>query len=285
MLRRFIASFVCIQCLALVAESGDVIAAESSTNSKNPVTVLFTDIDSGPNTGGEEDLGTYVSIFGFGFGESKTNQSRVLIAGKEVAAYRYWGNALGGSNGLQQISVQPGPKVLSGSIVVEIGNRRSAGQHRFTVQPGRMFFVSNSGSDQTGVPGDISKPFENAWVALHSKDHGFGPGDTLVIRSGKYDRVQGGKTGKYDFLNFYRKGGKPGKPLMVLGYPGEQVLISNRIRTLVGDSGWITVSGLRFDFAGRSSSGVCGEFHRRQYSIGQPPHREYRWARWWRGCN
>jgi len=56
--------------------------------------ILYTDIISGPNTGGENNNGAYLSIFGTGFG-ADINAVTVTIGGGEVANYIYLGASLG----------------------------------------------------------------------------------------------------------------------------------------------------------------------------------------------
>src|SRR5438445_731162 len=70
--------------------------------------VLYTDVLSGPNSGGENNDGTYLSIFGQNFGTSGLGTStRVFIGGAEVASYRYLGSSAGRPD-VQQITVQVG---------------------------------------------------------------------------------------------------------------------------------------------------------------------------------
>src|SRR6266571_2220850 len=52
--------------------------------------VFYTDIVSGPKTGGENNNGVYLSIFGKGFGTTR-GTSTVKINGIDVAAYNQWG--------------------------------------------------------------------------------------------------------------------------------------------------------------------------------------------------
>ena len=184
--------------------------------------VYYTDILSGPNIGGENDHGTYLSIFGVGFGESR-GDSKVYINGVEVADYKYWGESQYGQQGIQQITIQPGSAVSSGRIVVEVDGFQSNDDHFFAVKPGNIYFVSLDGDDSTGAPNDISRPYRNAWYVLHDHGIGFAAGDSVVIREGSYTSVQGFGSGEYDYLNFYNKSGETDNPLMVIGYPGEHV--------------------------------------------------------------
>ena len=71
--------------------------------------VLYTDLASGPNSGGENNNGTYLSVFGKNFGDSAglRKRTKVFIGGIEVADYRYLGPSMGRPD-IQQITVQIG---------------------------------------------------------------------------------------------------------------------------------------------------------------------------------
>lgn len=190
--------------------------------------VFYTDIDSGPHTGGEDNKGTYLSIFGVGFGSSK-GTSQVFINNVEVGAYKYWGPANGGWPGIQQISVQPGAAVSSGPVKVVVDGVSSNVDMFFAVRPGDIFFTSLSGNDATGVVGSITQPFRTANTVVKfngdpASEPIFGPGDTLVVRGGAY-------TEKNDFDSFItlrdkqvEHEGTPSDPLMLMVYPGEDAV-------------------------------------------------------------
>jgi len=196
--------------------------------------VFFTDIVSGPNSGGEDDKGIYLSIFGKGFGGSQGN-SKVFINGTEVAAYKYWGpatyaNGCCGSTpgrlGLEQITIQPGQAVSSGPINVVVGGVPSNANHSFAVRAGDIYFVTWSSEDSVGVVGDITQPFTGMDTLYNAhdihQDSGFGAGDFIVLRGGTYlPRGQWGHWIRMDYGN----NGTAAKPLTVMGYPGEDVIL------------------------------------------------------------
>ena len=204
--------------------------ALSPTGAATAPQVLFTDILSGPATGGEEGNGCYLSIFGSGFGAER-GDSRVLIGGKEVAVYKYWGPAqyangaagsVPGRLGLQQISIQPGPKIEGGKIEVVVGGARSNSDHEFTVRPGKIFFVE-PGEERRGKVGSMAKPFADLHDTFHKDD--FKPGDFIVLRGGTY-----AGTGRHGWwlYNEKRQGASPESPYTVYGYPGETVVFDGR---------------------------------------------------------
>jgi len=178
--------------------------------------IFFTDILSGPNTGGENNNGCYLSIFGKGFGTTRGN-SKVYINNVEVAAYKYWGPSIGRAD-IQQISVQPGPNVTSGPIKVVVDGMESNTDHTFTVRPGKIFFVALDGDDNTGVVGDITKPFRSPNKTFHRSD--FLPGDFLVFRGGTWANISGN-------IIVMDKDADPTPietPFTTYGYPGETVI-------------------------------------------------------------
>lgn len=193
--------------------------------------IFYTDIVSGPNTGGENNNGTYLSIFGKGFGTSR-GTSTVTINGIEVAAYKQWGapSKVYDSHGIQVITVQPGSKVTSGPIVVTVSGEKSNSNHSFTIKSGDIYFVSTTGNDSTGVIGDITKPFRNVHTVYSRSD--FGPGDTIVVRGGIYTADDNGGFLHADKWGVHEEPAGSGNwvlddYLMIIGYPGEDVLIDN----------------------------------------------------------
>ncbi len=144
--------------------------------------ILYTDILTGPNTGGENNNGIYLSIFGKNFGQSNKlgTTTRVYINNTEVASYKYLGTSYGRSD-IQQLSIQPGAGVSSGAIKVAVNGVDSNTDHTFTVKPGDIYFVNNvTGNQLTGVIGNINKPFRYPQETFNSS--GFGPGDYIVMR-------------------------------------------------------------------------------------------------------
>lgn len=56
--------------------------------------LLYTDIVAGPNNGGENNKGTYLSLFGWRFGETGLgSRVKVFINNVEVENYRFLGAA------------------------------------------------------------------------------------------------------------------------------------------------------------------------------------------------
>lgn len=179
--------------------------------------LLATDISCISLSGGESNLGSYLTIFGYGFGLQKnlslTSGARIYLrdplgdnAWHEVANYRSLLSSKNFAvNQVQQITCQVGS--LGGSqtagraldikvTVNSVDSNVLTGQ--CTYQPGgRFWFLNNvTGSDTTGKPDDITKPFRypqasvgggNSYTGIwatttNQGDAGLRAGDTFVYR-------------------------------------------------------------------------------------------------------
>jgi hypothetical protein len=150
--------------------------------------VLYTDLVAGPASGGENNQGTYLSIFGTNFG-SDLSQVRVYLGNTEVAAYRALGTARGRSD-IQQLVVQPGAAVGTGTLAIKVvvGGVSSNTDQTFMVNAGDILFVDSvNGNDATGVKGDITHPYRHVQTSSHGGAMGAaGPGDVIVLRGGTW---------------------------------------------------------------------------------------------------
>ena len=74
--------------------------------------LFFTDLESGPNTGGQDNLGAFVAVYGEGLGAQR-GTSTVTVGGSEVARYVIWGEN-NGARQMDKLVVQLGPAAASG---------------------------------------------------------------------------------------------------------------------------------------------------------------------------
>jgi hypothetical protein len=213
--------------LGLPSQSG-TLAAVASLGPR----ILFTDVETGPVTGGPNNLGVPISIFGMGFGAAR-GSSRVTIGGVEVAAYVVWGSNNANNRALDMIVVQPGPKIKSGPIVVTVDGRASNSDHSFAANSGRVYYVSASGSDKN--PCSQSAPCA---TILHATSAVMRPGDTVLVRGGDYNEGE--------IWIRAAQGGTRGQAKVVKNYPGEPVHLTNSSRGFLLDADYVTVSGLSF---------------------------------------
>lgn len=147
--------------------------------------VLFTDVNAGPVTGGPNNLGIPISIFGKGFGATQGN-STVTIGGVPVASYLIWGQNNAHNPNLDMIVVQPGPNVTGGAIVVTVNGQTSNSNYTFTSQHGNIYYVATNGKDNNSC--SITAPCQHvSYIAEGSANpmHMI-PGDTLLVRGGTY---------------------------------------------------------------------------------------------------
>jgi len=238
--------------------------------------VLYTDLVSGPNSGGEDNDGAYLSIFGKNFGRSGLGSTvKVYVGGAEVARYLYLGSSKGRAT-IEQITVQVGnlgsPSLgASLPIRVVVNGVASNADQTFIVNPGRILYVDNvTGNDFTAVIGDIRRPFRHVQTA-NPYDGAWGrarPGDIIVMRGtgGPWTDVG---LDKY-FMRYRNKSGsaptgRPGTGAIVLmSYPGEDVYVRGTLsagmtagcisavngRSFPGLGQWAVIAGLRIDCEG-----------------------------------
>lgn len=224
--------------------------------------VLYTDIVSGPTTGGENNKGIYLSIFGKNFGSGGLGSTvKVYIDNVEVDNYRYLG-ASKGRGDIQQITVQIGAlgNPTPGAplpIKVVVNGASSNIDKTFTVNAGRILFVDNvSGNDTAAVIGDISKPYR------HVQTSNLAQAAWGQVRAGDFIVMRGRGTAWTDvgFENYFmryrdKSGSAPtgtsGGAIVLMGYPAEDVYIRG---TLAGGmtGGCISgINGISYPAAGK----------------------------------
>ena len=136
--------------------------------------LFFTDLTSGPGTGGQNDLGAFVTIHGIGFGATRTT-STVAVGGGVVAGYPLWSPTA--------ITVQLGPGAQTGDIVVHVAGKGDSNGLPFTVRSGNLYFVSASGSDAN--PGTFAQP----WATIPKAKNTIAAGDVAYIGTHAGDSV------------------------------------------------------------------------------------------------
>lgn len=283
-MRVFFASALTLGTLLSLACGGGASSSASGSGSTPPPPppagaplVYYTDLVSGPTSGGENGKGVYLSVFGKNFGGTGLGSTvKVYIGGAEVDNYRYLGASKGRSD-IQQITVQVGAlghptQGAALPIKVVVGGLASNTDLSFTPNPGHIYFVDNvGGSDSTGAADDISRPFRylqtpalytgGAWPHVQ-------PGDVIVMRGKGTPWTDVGFEGY--FMRFRDKSGSAPTgaagtgPITILGYPGEDVyirgtvaggMIAGGISAINGQSfpglgQWAVVAGLRMDVEG-----------------------------------
>lgn len=242
---------VCVGVGVLVMGLLDV--PPSAAQGTTAPAVLFTDVLTGPTTGGPNNLGVPIAIFGSGFGTTR-GASTVTIGDVPVAAYLAWGanNALNPT--LDMIVVQPGIAVSGGPVVVTVGGLQSNADVSFTANAGRIRYVSATGSDTA----PCTEPAPCATITRAIEPSITGPGDTILVRGPVHPE------GEVWVRREYGHGGTAEQPKTIKAYPGDNVTFSNGSRPFIVDADYVTVAG--FQFQNGKSLGIpdAGDINRRR---------------------
>ncbi len=182
------------------------LAAQAQSGPK----IFFSDLESGPNTGGENSKGAYVTIWGKGFGATQGSSS-VTIGGGLAGNYPTWSDG--------KITFQLGAAAATGNIVVNVGGATSNGVP-FTVRAGNIFFVATTGSDSN--PGTFASP----WNTIVKAKNSMSPGDISYIENGVSQTTQDNFTA---YLSMDKNGsnnsGTASAPLAIVAYPNATATI------------------------------------------------------------
>jgi hypothetical protein len=189
-----------------------VLRAQVGTPAQTPPHIFFSDLESGPNTGGQNNRGVWVTIWGKGFGAER-GSSTVTVGGGAAAEYPTWTDT--------KITFQLGPAAKSGQIVAQ---KRAAGSASngipFTIRAGKIYFVAVNGSDRH--IGSFALPWKSI---VHAKNR-MSAGDVTYIRDGVAQTSEDNFTA---YLSMDDDGGnnsgKPGAPKALVAYPGARVTI------------------------------------------------------------
>ncbi|MGB8128570.1 MAG: choice-of-anchor Q domain-containing protein [Candidatus Angelobacter sp.] len=225
----------CISLLYLILALSTLLPAET------PPRIFFSDLESGPNIGGQKNLGVWVTIWGKGFGAER-GASTVTVGGGAAAEYPIWTDT--------KITFQLGALARTGDIVVTVrenavragegqstagipnrSGQANAGINKdsgkiasnglpFTVRAGKIYFVAVNGSDRQ--KGNFEAPWK---TIVHAKDR-MSAGDVTYIRDGVAQTTEDNYTA---YLSMDRDGGsnsgKPDAPKALVAYPGARVTI------------------------------------------------------------
>jgi len=218
----------------------------ANTTAGGPV-VLYSDILAGPNSGGEDNAGAYLSIFGVNFGSNLSAVS-VTVGGGAVARVIY----LGPSNGrpdIQQLAVQLGANASSGSIVVTVGGVASNSDQTFTVSSGNLYYVDNvTGSDSND--GSFTAPLQTLSAA------------TGKVKAGDFMVLMSNPSTPYTTTDPYIWPVKVGgtsttAAITLMGYPGQFPYFNGQSCSKAGIyvydgsvNSYINVVGMKIDAAG-----------------------------------
>jgi hypothetical protein len=236
-----------------------VLASAAGVKAQTPPpAIFFTDIDSGPNSGGESVsgfAGAYVNIYGNNFGATQ-GTSTITWNGNNCLRVVSWGTSW---LWYQKIAVQLGSSCPAGTgtFTVTVGGVASVAAtvnsfksgslipSQFTVRAnGHIYCVSNSGSDSSA--GTFAA---GCWQTIPKAGHSMAAGDITYIENG----VSSGSLdpqAQYNAVFSMTSGGTAGNPIALVAYPNATVTMNTSqnfcIRTpaVSGPGPYWTVAGI-----------------------------------------
>lgn len=191
--------------------------------------IIATDLQSGPNTGGLNNQGSIVRLYGFGFGATQ-GASSVSVGGISAANYLSWSDT--------RISFQLGDAAATGNVLVNTGGGIS-NPKPFTVRAGRLLFVSTAGADTNA--GTFTAPWKTATKAIASSQ----AGDIIYLMNGVSQTALDSASSSLAIA----KSGTSTAPIALVAYPGATATVGSSagqqygIRTTAAASNWV-LSGL-----------------------------------------
>lgn len=212
-------------CLVLI---GSVVLSGQSQAQSQPPRIFYTDIISGPSSGGQNSQGAFVTIYGNNFGSTR-GTSVVTLNGANVASYPSWTNT--------KITVQIGAGASTGNLVVRVGGAASNG-FAFTVRSGRIYFVSTGGSD--GNNGSYTSP----WATLQKARAQAIAGDIVYVMNGVQQTLADLSSASLALS----KSGTSGSPIAFVAYPNAKVTVGTTTGQTYGirsaSTTWIVIAGM-----------------------------------------
>jgi len=175
--------------------------------------IFYSDLLGGPTTGGQDDKGAFVTLYGRGFGNSQ-GTSTVTAGGGSVAGYPIWTDV--------KLTFQLGPEAQTGEIVVHVPDKEPSNPLFLSVRQGRIFFVSLAGDD--GNDGSYERP----WRDLASAKRLLQPGDILYAMDGVTATAEDGPGTALCISQFYgceAQAGTAELPIALVSYPGANVTV------------------------------------------------------------
>jgi hypothetical protein len=187
---------------------------------------IFTDVQSGPNAGGQNNQGAIVTIYGFGFGSAR-GSSTLTIGGAQPGAYLLWSDS--------KISFQVGNSAITGNIIVNVAGVGASNAMPFTVRSGRIFFVAPGGADAN------SGSFTAPWATVRHAKNSAQAGDIIYLMNGVNETGLEASSATLAIA----KSGSSGLPIAMIAYPGATATIGSAtgqqygIRTTATSSYWV----------------------------------------------
>ena len=209
-----------MRCLKFIFVLLALVAAVGQSAHAQAPAIFFTDLTSGPNSGGESVsgfAGAYVTLYGNNFGASQ-GSSTVTLNGASCLRVVSWGTSW---LWYQKIVVQLGASCASGRFVVTVNgqpsfvpmvtvNGTATDPSVFTVRAGNIRCVSSSGSDSS------SGAFGSCWKSIQHAITSIAAGDIAYVQT----LTEPDNCTQYSAGNCILSAGASGKPKAIVAYPG-----------------------------------------------------------------
>jgi hypothetical protein len=214
--------------------------------------LFFSDLTSGPKSGGQSNKGVFLTVYGNNFGPSQ-GSSTITLGGVPLDNCPVWGTTW---LWYQKITCQLGSSVPDGAsaLAVKVGGVVSNGLP-FSVTAGHIYFVSGAGNDRN------SGSFASPWKTLLKARDKMRAGDITYAMNGTKQESDDGNGWDSAFL---LSGGGHGSSCSAAGNPRALVAYPGTASVVIGNpSGGKPNFGLRTNdcqgnwvFAGISFRGV-----------------------------
>ncbi len=182
-----------------------LLGATSLRAQSPPPRIFFTDLLSGPNAGGQNNKGAFVTLYGKRFGATR-GTSTVTVGGGAVDNCPLWTDT--------KVVCQLGPQAQTGNIVLTVNGQTSNGM-AFTVRPGNIYFTALTGNDNND--GSFANPFGTVKAGKDA----LAPGDILYVMDG----VVQDTVDDFDTALIIAKACEQDRPCALVVYPGAKVTI------------------------------------------------------------
>ena len=205
--------------------------------------IFYSDLTSGPNTGGQNNNGVFVTIWGNNFGSTQ-GSSTVTVGGGAVANIQTWTNTM--------ICFQLGSLTATGYIVVTTPSGTGSSQtgpepFSFTVQSGNIYFVQPGAS--TNGTGSYTSPFNHLYYAYKA----VAAGDTVYIESGTITDEIDGYPG-WSTLFMPNTSGTSTHPISWIAYPNATVILKVDGGSLTYNGPGGNDTGIAYIFRGNAAT-------------------------------
>jgi len=178
-------------------------------NAQSP-SIFYSDITSGPASGGENSAGAYVTLYGNYFGSAPGS---VTIGGVKATNYKLWGSPW---LWYQKLTFQVPAGAPLGATTIQVttanGNSNTI---PFTIRAGNIYCVSTSGSNSN------SGKFPSCWSSITNAKSNMVAGDITYVENG----VAQTAIDDYNASLAITSGGTAASPIALLAYPGATATI------------------------------------------------------------